>query len=69
METDFGGGGVRDDAALNKRLSSQTALGRVGLPDDIGAAVALLLAPGNHWITDSASRLRWGDDDLSEEGA
>lgn len=50
IETDFGGGHVRDDAQLNKAIASQTALGRVGLPDDIGAAVALLLSPGARWM-------------------
>jgi len=51
IETDFGGGAVRDNAQLNKGIASQTALGRVGLPDDIGGAVAMLLAPASHWIT------------------
>jgi NAD(P)-dependent dehydrogenase (short-subunit alcohol dehydrogenase family) len=50
IETDFGGARVRDDAKLNAFLASQTALGRVGLPDDIGGAVAALLAPGNRWV-------------------
>lgn len=51
IETDFGGGMVRDNAQLNATIASQTALGRVGLPDDIGGAVAALLSPGNQWIT------------------
>jgi NAD(P)-dependent dehydrogenase (short-subunit alcohol dehydrogenase family) len=51
IETDFGGGHVRDNAQLNQLIASQTALGRVGLPDDIGAVVALLLDPDNHWMT------------------
>lgn len=51
IETDFGGGRVRDDKALNQMVASMTALGRVGLPDDIGGAVAMLLAPENRWIT------------------
>lgn len=51
IETDFGGGRVRDDAAMNAFVASNTALGRAGLPDDIGAVVASLLAEGNHWIT------------------
>ena len=50
IETDFGGGAVRDNAGLNAFVASQTALGRVGLPDDIGAVVAALLAPGTGWI-------------------
>lgn len=50
IETDFGGGAVRDNAALNAQIAGLTALGRVGLPDDIGGAVAALLAPGSGWI-------------------
>lgn len=51
VETDFGGGAVRDNPQLNSMVAGFTALGRVGLPDDIGAAIALLLQPGNRWIT------------------
>lgn len=51
IATDFNGGAVRDNAATNQFRASVTALGRVGLPDDIGGAIALLLAPENHWIT------------------
>lgn len=51
IETDFGGGVVRDNAQLNSFIASQTALGRVGLPDDIGGAIAALLQPDNRWIT------------------
>ncbi|WP_259167099.1 SDR family oxidoreductase [Xanthomonas sp. 4461] len=50
IETDFGGGVVRDNAALNTLISTQTALGRVGLPDDIGPVIAGLLSDGNGWI-------------------
>ena len=50
IETDFGGGAVRDVKALNAFIASQTALGRVGLPDDIGDVIAALLANDNRWI-------------------
>jgi NAD(P)-dependent dehydrogenase (short-subunit alcohol dehydrogenase family) len=50
IETDFGGGTVRDNSDVNSYVASNTALGRVGQPDDIGAAIALLLAPGSQWI-------------------
>jgi NAD(P)-dependent dehydrogenase (short-subunit alcohol dehydrogenase family) len=50
IETDFGGGRVRDNAELNALIAGQTALGRVGLPDDIGAAIASLLREDNGWI-------------------
>lgn len=51
IETDFGGGMVRDNPEVNGFIAEQTALGRVGLPGDIGGAIALLLSPGNGWIT------------------
>lgn len=51
IETDFGGGAVRDNRELNAQVAGMTALGRVGLPDDIGGAVAALLSPGSAWIT------------------
>ncbi|ROR04900.1 SDR family NAD(P)-dependent oxidoreductase [Erwinia sp. JUb26] len=50
IETDFGGGRVRDDAAMNAAIAAQTALGRVGLPDDIGNAVAALLSEECRWV-------------------
>lgn len=50
IETDFGGGTVRDNAQVNAYIASQTALGRVGRPDDIGAVVASLLSPANGWV-------------------
>ncbi len=50
IETDFGGGAVRDNPQVNQFVASTTALGRVGLPDDIGAAVAALLADAGPWI-------------------
>ena len=51
IETDFGGGAVRDNAALNKQVASATALGRAGVPDDIGPMIAALLSEDNRWIT------------------
>lgn len=50
IETDFGGGAVRDNAQLNAVIASQTALGRVGVPDDIGGVFASLLLPANGWV-------------------
>ncbi len=50
IATDFGGGVVRDNAELNAMLAAQTALGRVGEPDDIGQAMAALLSGATGWI-------------------
>ena len=50
IETDFGHGAVRDNKELNGFIASQTALGRVGLPDDIGGAIAALLYQDSGWI-------------------
>ncbi|MBD3582873.1 SDR family NAD(P)-dependent oxidoreductase [Flavobacterium selenitireducens] len=50
IETDFGGGRVRDSKELNEQLSGMTALGRVGLPDDIGSVVAFLCSDDAKWV-------------------
>jgi NAD(P)-dependent dehydrogenase (short-subunit alcohol dehydrogenase family) len=50
IETDFGGGVVRDNAQLNSFIASQTALGRVGRPDDIGGVIASLLSQNSGWV-------------------
>lgn len=51
IETDFGGGLVRDNADVNAQFAQMTALGRVGLPDDVGLMIASLLDEGNRWVT------------------
>jgi NAD(P)-dependent dehydrogenase (short-subunit alcohol dehydrogenase family) len=51
IETDFGGGLVRDNPQLNAQIASVTALGRVGLPTDIGGVVAFLCSDAAKWIT------------------
>lgn len=50
IETDFRGGAVRDNPEIKKMIASMTALGRTGLPDDIGGVIASLLLPANGWI-------------------
>lgn len=50
IETDFGGGHVRDNKEVNAHVASATALGRVGLPDDIGGVVAFLCTDDARWI-------------------
>lgn len=51
IETDFGGGMVRDNAEMNAYIASTIALGRVGQPDDIGGAVSSYLAGDFGWMT------------------
>jgi len=50
IATDFNGGAVRDNAEINRRLADATALGRVGVPDDIGPMIASLLGDANRWV-------------------
>jgi NAD(P)-dependent dehydrogenase (short-subunit alcohol dehydrogenase family) len=50
IATDFSGGMVRDNPEVNKHVADITALGRVGLPDDIGPMIAALLSDDNRWI-------------------
>ncbi len=51
IETDFGGGAVRDTPAMNAHIAGITALGRVGQPDDIGPMIASLLGEAQGWVT------------------
>jgi NAD(P)-dependent dehydrogenase (short-subunit alcohol dehydrogenase family) len=51
VATDFSGGMVRDTPEIAKRVADMTALGRVGLPDDLGAMIASLLSDDNRWIS------------------
>ncbi len=50
IETDFGGGVVRDTPELNAQFAQMTALGRVGLPDDVGPMIAALVGNDNGWV-------------------
>lgn len=50
IETDFGGGAVRDNPEINKIFAGMTALGRAGVPDDIGPMIASLLSDDNRWV-------------------
>jgi NAD(P)-dependent dehydrogenase (short-subunit alcohol dehydrogenase family) len=50
IATDFSGGAVRDNPQLNAFVASQTALGRAGEADDIGAMIASLVSSDNRWI-------------------
>lgn len=50
IETDFGGGRTRDNKDINAMIAGYTALGRVGLPDDIGGVVAFLCTEDAYWI-------------------
>lgn len=50
IETDFGGGAVRDNQELKDYLSSLTSLGRVGIPDDVGTVVAFLCTDDAKWV-------------------
>jgi NAD(P)-dependent dehydrogenase (short-subunit alcohol dehydrogenase family) len=51
IATDFSGGIVRDNPQVNAAIAAQTALGRVGLPTDIGSVVAFLCSDDAGWVT------------------
>jgi NAD(P)-dependent dehydrogenase (short-subunit alcohol dehydrogenase family) len=51
IATDFSGGMVRDTPALQEQIGAQTAMGRVGQPEDIGPAIAGLVLHTGRWIT------------------
>ncbi len=50
IETDFFGGAVRDTPEYNQFFAGMTALGRVGVPDDVGPMIASLLSEENRWV-------------------
>ena len=50
IATDFRGGALRDNPQYQQALAAQTALGRVGQPDDIGGVVASLLSDEMGWV-------------------
>lgn len=60
IETDFGGGVVRDNPELNQQIAAHTAMGRVGLPDDIGHAIAGLLVATSGWMTGQRNEVSGG---------
>jgi NAD(P)-dependent dehydrogenase (short-subunit alcohol dehydrogenase family) len=41
---------VRDNQEMNEMVAAHTALGRAGLPGDIGGVVASLLSPEMGWV-------------------
>ncbi|WP_024313824.1 SDR family NAD(P)-dependent oxidoreductase [Rhizobium favelukesii] len=50
IATDFSGGMVRDNPTYNKMVADATALGRAGVPDDVGPMIASLLSEDNRWV-------------------
>ena len=50
IQTDFSGGMVRDNPEIGRHIAQLTALGRVGMPDDIGPMIASLLSDDNRWV-------------------
>ncbi|MFV0480445.1 MAG: SDR family NAD(P)-dependent oxidoreductase [Campylobacteraceae bacterium] len=51
VETDIGGGVIRDNKEVNAYMASLAALGRVGLPDDLGSAISALISDDFNWVT------------------
>jgi NAD(P)-dependent dehydrogenase (short-subunit alcohol dehydrogenase family) len=50
IATDFSGGVVRDNPEVNRHVAEITALGRAGVPEDIGPMIAALLSDENRWV-------------------
>jgi NAD(P)-dependent dehydrogenase (short-subunit alcohol dehydrogenase family) len=60
IANDFSGGMVRDNQEVNRRVADMTALGRAGLPDDIGPMIAALLSEDNRWINGQSVEVSGG---------
>lgn len=50
IETDFGGGTLRDNPQVKAHIGSITALGRAGVPEDIGGVIAALCTEDMRWV-------------------
>jgi NAD(P)-dependent dehydrogenase (short-subunit alcohol dehydrogenase family) len=50
IATDFNGGRLRDTPEFQRLVSQMTALGRPGVPDDIGPMIASLLSDDHRWV-------------------
>ena len=53
--SDFGGGMLRENQHLQAEIAAQTALRRIGEPDDVGGAIAALISPTSRFV--SAQRI------------
>ncbi len=51
IETDFNNAAIRNNPQVKTRIASITALGRVGIAEDIGGVVAFLCTEDARWIT------------------
>jgi NAD(P)-dependent dehydrogenase (short-subunit alcohol dehydrogenase family) len=51
LETDFGGGALRDVPEVKAFITAQTALGRTGIPEDVGPVIAALFSDSHRWVT------------------
>ena len=61
IATDFGGGDVRDNPDFNRYLAELTALGRTGVPDDVGPMIAALLSDENRWVNGQRIEVSGGE--------
>ena len=50
IETDFTKPAFDANPQIKEMIASQTALGRVGVPDDIGGVVAFLCSEDARWV-------------------
>lgn len=60
IATDFAGGAVRDVPEVTAAVAAQIALGRVGQPDDIGAAIPHILSSDLGWANGARIELSGG---------
>ena len=49
--TDFSDGVLRDSTELQEIITSVTALGRYGGPEDIALAITAIVSDFNRWVT------------------
>lgn len=64
IATDFSGGVVRDNPQVAQAVANMTALGRPGVPEDIGPMIASLLSDDHRWV--NAQRIEVSGECASE---
>ena len=64
--TDFNGGTVRDNEKVNEVVAGLTALGRAGVPDDIGGVIAFLCTEDARWINGQRIEVSGGNASVKE---
>ncbi len=51
LDTDFNASALQHNPQMRGSISAATAMGRMGIPEDVGGVVAMLCSPAAGWVT------------------